>query len=250
MFVRKFPRQLHIIFIATALVLAACSAGGAPAPTQDINAINTAIVGTTVAQFSAQFTQTALAMPQATNTPLPTNTLETLPTFALPTEDTAGALPTVSFDVTPTIAGFASPLPAFTLAASPVPAATQALGDSCFNAVYEADVTYPDGTTVKGGETFKKVWKIRNTGTCTWDEGFELIYIGGSANLGVTNYKFQSKDAVDPGEAIDIGVSVTASCTAGQQEGHWRMRTDQGGNNYFGTILSLYINVSGKTGGC
>jgi hypothetical protein len=248
MFVRKFPRQLFIISIATALILAACGAGGTPAPTQDINAINTAIVGTTVAQFSAQFTQTALAMPQATNTPLPTNTPETLPTFALPTQDTSGALPTVSFDVTPTIAGLASPLPAFTQVASPVPAATQALGDSCFNAVYEADVTYADGTTVKGGETFTKVWKIRNTGTCTWDEGFELVYIGGSPNLGVTNYKFQSKDAVVGGAAIDVPVGVTAPCAAGQYEGHWRMRNDAG--YYFGGYFSLYINVTGKTGGC
>ena len=248
MFVRKFPRQLHVIFIATALVLAACGAGGASAPTQDLNAINTAIVGTTVAQFSAQFTQTALAMPQATNTPLPTNTPETLPTFALPTEDTAGALPTVSFDVTPTIAGFASPLPAFTQVASPVPAATQALGDSCFNAVFEEDVTYPDGTTVKGGENLTKIWKIRNTGTCTWDEGFTLVYIGGSPDLGAYGYEFQSKDAVAGGEAINVAVLAIAPCTAGQHEGHWRMRND--GGYYFGGYFSLYINVSGKTGGC
>jgi hypothetical protein len=171
-----------------------------------------------------------------------------LPTFALPTD--AGTLPTVSFEITPTIEGVASPLPAFTQAASPVPAATQALGDSCFNAVFEGDVTIPDGTEVKGGETFQKIWAIRNTGSCTWDEGFELIFIGGSANIGATNYKFQSKDAVASGEGINIGVWVTASCAAGQQEGHWRLRTDGGGNNYFGTILSLYITVSGKTGGC
>jgi len=242
MFVRNFPRHILITLLTAALTLAACNVGASPAPTTDINAINTAIVGTTIAQFSAQFTQTALAVPP---TPVPTNTPQELPT----TDN--GAIPTVSFEITPTIEGVASPLPAFTQVASPVPAATQALGNSCFNAVFEGDITIPDGTEVKGGETLQKVWKIRNTGTCTWDEGFELVYIGGSiGNDNVYSYKFKSKDSVASGEAIDIGIWFNAPCAQGQQEGHWRMRADSGGNNYFGTILSLYITVTGKTGGC
>lgn len=248
MFVRKFPRHVLITLLAAALMLAACNVGAAPSPTLDVNAINTAIVGTTVAQFSAQFTQTALAAPQATNTPLPTDTPQTLPTFALPTTDSSAALPTISFATTPTVAGIASPLPGFTQIPPSNP--TKALGDSCFNAVYEADITIPDNSEVKGGETFQKIWRIRNIGSCTWDEGFTLVYIGGSSGLGVTNYEFRSKDVVPSGQAIDIAVGVTAPCAQGNQEGHWRMRTDAGGNNYFGGILSLYIVVKGKTGGC
>jgi hypothetical protein len=58
MFVRKFPRHILITLLTAALILAACNVGAAPAPTTDINAINTAIVGTTIAQLSVQFTQT------------------------------------------------------------------------------------------------------------------------------------------------------------------------------------------------
>lgn len=247
MFVRKLPRHVLTTLLAVALTLAACNVGAAPSPTLDANAINTAIVGTTVAQLSAQFTQTALAAPQATSTSLPTITPQTLPTFALPTTDSSAALPTVSFATTPTAAGIASPLPGFTQLPSSVPTKAQ---DSCFNSVYEADITISDGTEVKGGETFEKIWRIRNTGSCTWDEGFTLVYVGGSPGLGATNYQFRSNDVVPSGQAIDIGVGVTAPCAQGKQEGHWRMQTDAGGNNYFGTYLSLYIVVSGKTGGC
>ncbi len=248
MFVRKSPRHILITLLTATLMLAACNVGAAPAPTVDINAVNTAIVGTTIAQFSAQFTQTALAIPP---TPMPTDTPQELPTFAQPTTDASGALPTVSFDATPTIEGVASPLPAFTQVTAPTKAATQALGDSCFNSVFEADVTIPDGTVVKGGETLKKVWKIRNTGTCTWEEGFRLVHIGGSIpddNIAEPYFELQSKDAVAGGNAIDIGVWFNAPCKAGKYEAHWRMQNDVG--YYFGTIVSMYIEVSGKTGGC
>ncbi|MBK9925631.1 MAG: hypothetical protein IPP66_10095 [Anaerolineales bacterium] len=243
MFVRKSPRHTLITLFTVALMLAACNVGVAPAPTMDINAVNTAIVGTTIAQYSAQFTQTAQAIPP---TPMPTDTPQELPTFAQPTTDASGALPTVSFDTTPTIEGAASPLPAFTQVAAPTKAATQALGDSCFNSVFEGDITIADGTVLKGGEDFQKVWKIRNTGTCTWDEGFTLVYIGGSKpDLDPYNFEFKkSSDFVDGGEAIDIGINLTAPCTPGKYEGHWRMRND--GGYYFGTLLSVYIEVKDK----
>jgi hypothetical protein len=243
MFVRKSPRHIFITLLTAALMLAACNVGAAPAPTVDINAVNTAIVGTTIAQFSAQFTQTAQAIPP---TPTPTNTPQELPTFAQPTTNASGALPTVSFDVTPTIAGAASPLPAFTQVAAPTKAATQALGDSCYNSAFEGDETIPDGTVLKGGEDFKKVWKLRNTGTCTWDEGFTLVYIGGTKpDLDPYNFEFQkSSDFVEGGKAIDMALSLTAPCTPGKYNGTWRMRND--GGYYFGTPLSVYIEVKEK----
>lgn len=242
MFFRKSPRLILLTLLAAALILSACNVGAAPSPTLDVNAINTAIVGTTVAQFSAQFTQTALAAP--TNTPIPTNTPQDLPTFALPTLDT-GALPTVSFNTTPGAA--VTPLPGFTQLASPVaPAATQVLGDSCNNSAFEGDVTIADGTVVKGGEDFQKIWKLRNTGTCTWDEGYALVYIGGSdPDLDPYNFEFKnSGDFVAGGEAVNIALNLTAPCAVGKYEGHWRMRNDSG--YYFGTIVSVYIEVKEK----
>lgn len=232
MFVRKSPRHILITLLTAALMLAACNVGAAPSPTLDVNAINTAIVGTTVAQFSAQFTQTALAAP--TNTPPSTNTPQELPTF--------------SFEITPTVEGLASPLPAFTQIGSTVApvVATSALGDACHNSAFEADVTIPDGTVLKGGEDFQKIWKLRNTGTCTWDEGHTLVYIGGSTpDLDPQNFEFtKGSDFVAGGEAINVGIWLTAPCAVGTYEGSWRMRDD--GGNFFGTLLTVYIEVKEK----
>jgi hypothetical protein len=206
----------------------------------DVNAINTAIVGTTIAQFSEQFTQTALAAP--TNTPLPTDTPIPLPTFDLPTTD-PNALPTFSL-VSPTPG---SGLPGFTqIAPTSGVAATSSLGDACNNFVFEGDIGVQDGDILPPGYDFQKVWKIRNTGTCTWDEGYSLVYqFGSDPDLDPPNFDFKkSSDFVSAGEAVNLGVNLTTPCTPGLYEGHWKMRNDQG--FYFGTILSVYVEVTKK----
>src|SRR3990172_1226338 len=99
MLVRKFPRRTLLILLTATLTLAACNMGATPAPTVDINAINTAAVATAMGQISAQLTQTALAAP--TNTTLPTNTplsLSTAAAGASPTGGVPGAIPTLSFN--------------------------------------------------------------------------------------------------------------------------------------------------------
>jgi hypothetical protein len=96
------------------------------------------------------------------------------------------------------------------------------------------------------GFDFQKIWKIRNSGTCTWDEGYSLVYIGGSSpDLDPVNFNFtKSSDFVASGEAINIGINLTTPCTVGLYEGHWRMRSDSG--YYFGSILSVYVEVKTK----
>jgi hypothetical protein len=223
------------------IFLTACTMGATPAPTADVNAINTAAVGTAMAQLSVQFTQTALAAPSATS--MPTNTAQSVTTLstadgAAPT--TSGALPTVSFNNTPN----ATLLPGFTPLASPVPPSgpTSSLGDDCNNNVYEGDVTIPDGTIMKPGVDFIKTWAIRNTGSCTWDEGYTLVFVGGDRAMDPIDIEFKkTSDFVDPGEGVNISVPLTAPLKEGKYIGTWKMRTDSG--VYFGTPLTVDFEV-------
>lgn len=245
MFVRRFPRRTLLSVLFAALLLSSCGGGATAAPTADINAISTAAVETAMAQLALQFTQTAQAAPSATL--FPTNT--TVATLSQPTAGGAGspttnpgALPTVSFNTTPvTAAAGLTPL------VSPVaPAPTAALGDACDNNIFVADLTIPDGTVMKPGEDFTKVWAVQNTGNCTWDDGYSLIYVGGSTpNLDPVNFDIKiEEDFVSPGETADFDIKLTTPCTVGKYEGHWRMRNDRG--QYFGTILSVYVEVQTK----
>lgn len=242
MSVRKSLRQAVLVLATATLLLAACSGGAAPEPTVDVNAINTAAVATAMGQLSAQFTQTALAAP--TETSVATNTALPLPTFGLPTDGAGtqaapGALPTVSFNATAT-----TPLAGFTALASPAAPSgpTASLGDECNNNVFEGDVTIPDGTIMKPGEDFTKTWAIRNTGNCTWDEGYTLVFVGGDRDIDPVDFKFtKSSDFVAPGAAINISVPLTAPLAPGKYQGTWRMQSDSG--YYFGTPLTVIIEV-------
>jgi hypothetical protein len=240
MFVRPPLRRKLLTLLTAAFFLASCTIGAAPEPTVDVNAINTAAVATAMGQLAAQFTQTALAAP--TNTPPPTNTAISLPTFAQPTtgSETPGGLPTVSFNATPNT----TPLPGFTpLPTTGAAGPTASLGDDCNNLAFEGDVTIPDGTTLEPGRNFEKVWALRNTGSCTWDDGYSFVYIGGSnPNLDPYNFEFRnSDDFVSSGEGINMGITLTTPCQPGDYEGHWRMRSDSG--YYFGTVVSVYVKV-------
>ena len=252
MLVRKFPRRTLIILLTAALTLAACNMGATPAPTVDLNAINTAAVATAMGQISAQLTQTALAGPSST--PQSTDTTIPLATFALPTTSAGspvagGGLPTVSFNSTQN--PNTTPLAGFTPIGSPVaPAATQSLGDACNNNVFVADVTIPDGTIFQDsnprggrpGSDFQKIWRIQNTGTCKWDEGYQLAFIGGDEALNPKTVKFQdANDFVDAGQTADVGVNLTAPKFPGKYTATWRMQADNGA--FFGTPLTVLIEV-------
>ena len=247
MLFRTFPRRTLLILLIATFSLAACSMGATPAPTVDINAINTAAVATAMGQISAQQTQTALAAPS--DTPLPTDTPIPQATFALPTTavagaspvgNTPGALPTLSFNTTPNttqVAGFTP------ISGSPVaPINTAVLGDSCNNSIYIADVTIPDGTVLGPGVDFEKIWRVQNTGTCTWDEGYKLAFVGGDQALDPVSFEFKdSADFVAGGETADLGVNLTAPNTEGKYTANWRMQSDNGA--YFGTYLTVLIEV-------
>jgi hypothetical protein len=251
MFVRKSLRQAALVLAIAASLITACSGGASAEPTVDVGAINTAAVETAMGQLSAQFTQTALAAPTATT--LPTNTAISLPTFALPGAVTASpaagnsALPTVSFNSTP-VTQNNTPLPGFT--ALPTAAGstgpTASLGDACNNSEFISDVTVPDGTTLAPGTNFQKVWQVKNTGSCKWDDGYALVYIGGSnPNLDPYNYEFKkSTDFVEGGATVNLGLNLTTPCTPGDYQGSWRMRNDQGA--YFGTYLTVIVKVTDK----
>ena len=241
MFVRKHPRQMVWAIATAALILAGCNVGATPAPTLDVNAINTAIVGTTVAQLSIQFTQTAQAQP--TSTSAPTDTPVTLPTFALPTlagasPATAGALPTISFNTTP--AAGVTTLP--TLAA-PTVYSTLTTKAGCNDAAF-IDENLPDGSKINSGKKFEKVWQIQNTGTCTWDEGYTFAFLPDQSSSGIEGYDIvinKKDEFTAPGHSQSFSVELTAPTAAGEYKGYWKLKTDDG--TFFGPLVYFDIIV-------
>jgi hypothetical protein len=158
-----------------------------------------------VATFASSLTETLVAVPSAS----PTRTVE--PTFT-PEEGTA------TLESTPT-------------------------ANPCYNLLYIEDVTIPDNTQMKPGETFTKTWLVQNTGGCAWRSGFTFQHVGGDLMRGNT---VTLTEAIQTGSKREISVQlVVPSGQNGLIQSAWRMADDSG--NFFGDTLSVNILVGSVT---
>ncbi|MBI3913197.1 MAG: hypothetical protein HY327_03205 [Chloroflexi bacterium] len=124
---------------------------------------------------------------------------------------------------------------------NPTATATRAPVGCVNNSAFVADVTVPDGSVIAPGQTFNKIWRVRNTGTCTWGPGDELVFIGGEL---MTSVNTLATPATAPGATADLLVAMTAPTAPGNYLGNWRMKSKAG--TFFGTPVKVLINVPGQ----
>jgi hypothetical protein len=110
---------------------------------------------------------------------------------------------------------------------------------SCNGSTYASDVTIPDNTVMTPGVGFVKTWGLQNTGTCTWDTSYKLVFVSGDLMGGASTNLTAS---VGPSQQVQISVSLTAPATAGTYKGYWRLVDDTGTG--FGESVTVVIVVS------
>lgn len=205
--------RLFLIWLILSVLIVACSSSGDEAsPTPEPEAVLTAAAETAAVQM------TELAEPQATSTSTPGSGV---------------TVPPVTSEGPSIIEG--SPT-----ASTPEPTPITGGVDQ---AEFWADVTIPDGTNFDPGDTFTKVWKLRNSGTNTWTREYSLGFFGGE--------KMSAPDAVPisanvpPGETTDISVDMVAPGTAGNYLGYWKMIGPAG--EFFEYPVYVQINVVGSS---
>ena len=112
--------------------------------------------------------------------------------------------------------------------------------------MFVQDVTYPDGSVLQPGETFTKVWRIKNRGTCTWTPDYALVFSSGDQMGGTTAVRLPGYIA--PGQSVDVSVTFTAPTNAGSYRGYWIMRNSSG--TLFGSgdkaNVPVYVDIRVK----
>jgi len=103
-------------------------------------------------------------------------------------------------------------------------------------------MTIPDGTILTPGETFVKTWKLQNTGSCTWTDGFSIVFISGDDMDGSDT---EIDQTVYANKKAEISVSLTAPDDEGTYTGYWRMSDEYG--DLFGELVSAEIVVTEPT---
>ena len=200
--------DLQIHKILTILITLTLLASACGSPQLDESAMSTAVAQTVQAQ----------------------NTLETVP---------VGTSPAPTFTPSPLAS-----LPA-TLTGTPLTGAAAGLCTTSASLVGE---TYPDGTIVQPGETFTKVWHVQNSGTCTWDSSWQLIYYGGERMDGLTVYNFPQP--AQPGQTVEVPVILKAPAGNGTYTGEWKIKSPWGesfGVGQYSVPMSVSIVVGSGT---
>jgi uncharacterized protein YkwD len=113
------------------------------------------------------------------------------------------------------------------LASEALPSPTETSVDiPCIDeAAYISDVTIPDDTLFEAGDTMSKVWQVKNTGTCTWDTGYSLVFAKGDIMDGPLSNPIP---VVSPGEIAEVSVNLVAPSRGGQQTGYWEFQDSHG----------------------
>lgn len=106
------------------------------------------------------------------------------------------------------------------------------------NAAFVADVTVPDGSLFNPNQSFNKIWRLRNTGTCAWGAGYQFVFIGGDA---LTANTVLAVPNTAPGATADFLVPMNAPSDSGSHIGNWRLRSSNGA--LFGTVVTVKITV-------
>jgi polar amino acid transport system substrate-binding protein len=140
----------------------------------------------------------------------------------------------------------ATPTPEPTPTARPQPTATPlprptATPSVCYDGMeFVQDIEVSDGTEFQPGADFDKVWRIRNTGTCTWNSNYKIVFVQGDRMEGTSQLV---KTNVRPGETYDMIIDQRAPTTPGKYTGIWQMVNANG--TPFGERIWVKITVPG-----
>lgn len=176
---------------------------------------------------------------------IPTDTVEpgqptSTPASSQPT-NTPQVEPTATEQVPPTSTPWPTytPLPTYT----PYPTATFTPTAPCNQMKFIKDVTIPDGTWMRPGQGFTKIWEIQNTGSCEWDSTYSIVWGDSGNQMGASSSKALPQVPVKPGEKIKVAIAFTAPNTTGEYSGVWKLQP--AGGNKFGT-MTVNIDVDGN----
>jgi hypothetical protein len=215
---KPISSRLFALLIIISLATACRGARETPTPTLlDPGAVLTAAANT------AQVRMTELVAGQPSATP------------ATPTAQLTTTTVSATVAVTPTLNLTASP---------PAAGGTD-------KAEFVTDVTVPDGTVFKPGESFVKTWRLKNTGTATWTPAYSVVFVSGNQMGGAPSTPLPNN--VPPGQTVDISVNMVAPKDSGNYFSFWMLRNPS--QNNFGVgpgsdqPFYVLINVQGSGGG-
>jgi hypothetical protein len=159
----------------------------------------------------------------------------TLQSMATPSSTTAAQV-----EITPTLT-MTAPRPT-TATATVKPNTPTVTSQPCDQAQFISDVTIPDGTMMIPGQTFKKTWRLRNLGSCSWDDRYALVFASGDA-MGAAAV-INLPGTVPANATVDLSIDMKAPAVPGKYVSNWKLRNPAG--QVFGVVADepFFVQIS------
>jgi hypothetical protein len=139
----------------------------------------------------------------------------------------AVATPTTGLLPTATLTPGTALTPASPTSTNPPGQPSPTLASVCNQAGFVKDVSVPDNTEFPPGTTFEKTWRLKNTGTCTWNTSYTLV-VDGQNPLSAPGSSLLTSKNILPGETVDVSVNLKAPDTVGTYRTNFKLRSDGG----------------------
>ena len=152
----------------------------------------------------------------------------------------------VTATLPPTKPGYVPPTLTFTPAITLTPTFAVTVDPNCTDsAVLVRDVTIPDGTQMKPGETFTKTWEFINNGKCTW-YGYTVKFAAGDQ----MNAPLSAPIPQTPlNESVQVSVELTAPTANGSYTGYFTLNDPNGKDVPIGIEKTFWVKITVGSGG-
>jgi hypothetical protein len=117
----------------------------------------------------------------------------------------------------------------------------------CNQASFVTDVSVPDGTVFETGQAFTKTWRLKNTGSCVWTSGYQLVFVNGDQMNGPGSQSL-TNGTVNPGSTVDVSVNLVAPSSAGTYRGYWKIR-EPGGLTFGVSTGAFWVEIKVESPG-
>ncbi len=114
----------------------------------------------------------------------------------------------------------------------------EALENCTYAATFLMDISIPDDTEMAPGQPFEKIWRVRNTGSCFWEAGTQLVFVSGDQMAGPATIPVSP---TAPNETVDVAVNLLAPVEGGIYSALWQLQMSNG--EILDTLLIVRISV-------
>jgi uncharacterized protein YkwD len=108
-------------------------------------------------------------------------------------------------------------------------------------ALFVEDVSIPDGVDLGPQQAFTKTWRLRNTGSCTWDADYRLVFTSGDQLGGPDSIPLT---LTPPGATLDLSVNLVAPPGKGAFAGLFELRNPAGEMVPVGKLKSIWVRIT------